>query len=84
MTAIDPPRDNLARRIVRKGIDEDSPQAHQQMLVGTGSGRRRLKATAEAIAEFPSELTGEMAVLGQSSPLRWSGVTGLMKRGAYV
>ena len=54
------------------------------MLAGTGSSRHRLKAAAEAIAEFPSELTGEMAVRSHSSPLRRSGVTGQMKRGADI
>jgi len=59
-----------------KGSDEDSLQVHGSMPVSTGSGRHRLRALTDTVAEFPSEPTGEMVIASQSSLLRPSSVKG--------
>lgn len=47
-----------------KGVDEDSPHSRGHTSAEPGSERQRLEALAEAVAEFPSEPTGETRLAG--------------------
>jgi len=48
-----------------KGDDEDSLHERGVASAESGSGCHGLEAPAEAVAEFPSELTGERASVNE-------------------